>query len=81
MTYLTYVIGDVLSMIGMVGGGYEDGSVSLAKFDRPLGMAYRRHQGLLIADSGNNCIRSVTPNKKTGTLESEKESDSCFCLF
>jgi sugar lactone lactonase YvrE len=41
------------------GGGYADGAVSDARFDRPVGIAVGRDGAVYVADAANHCIRRV----------------------
>jgi sugar lactone lactonase YvrE len=40
-------------------GGYVDGAVEDAKFDRPVGLAVARDDTIYVADAGNHCIRRI----------------------
>jgi len=48
-------------------GGWKDGRVEDALFNRPRQMAFDAYNNLLVADSQNHCIRRI--NTKTGMVE------------
>ncbi|WP_201698491.1 beta-propeller domain-containing protein [Paraburkholderia hiiakae] len=53
---------------GGVSAGYADGQGASALFDAPQGMAFDANGNLLIADSGNNVIRKITPGGTVSTV-------------
>ncbi len=46
--------------VGGVGHGYVDGMSSVARFYLPFGIASLSTGDLVIADNGNNAVRSIT---------------------
>ena len=49
--------------------GLKDGSGTEARFDRPCGLAIDSSGNVIVADSGNNCLRRISfkdPNKEAG---------------
>jgi sugar lactone lactonase YvrE len=48
--------------------GYADTGAKPAQFRFPQGIAFDATGNLLVADSGNHCIRKVTPNGSVSTL-------------
>ena len=48
--------------------GYADGQGASALFDAPQGMAFDANGNLLVADSGNNVIRKITPGGTVSTV-------------
>ncbi|MBO9540590.1 hypothetical protein J7643_08365 [bacterium] len=60
--------GQVTTYAGLAGtAGYADGDATTAKFNRPTSVALDRHGQLFVADSGNHCIRMVTPSGEVMT--------------
>lgn len=51
--------------------GYADGSGSAAEFQNPAGMAVGPGRTLYVADTGNDCIREVSPSGQVTTLAGE----------
>jgi sugar lactone lactonase YvrE len=47
-------------------GGYEDGPGSVAQFSDPSGVSVDASGNLYVADSGNGCIRKITPTVTGG---------------
>jgi hypothetical protein len=41
-------------------GGYLDGPATLARFDRPVGVAIARNGDVYVADAGNRCVRRIS---------------------
>jgi|GEM_PF-592406 len=65
---------------GYNGSGYADGTGKEAQFAWPQAITLYTSGNLYVADSGNHCIRKVTPNGKVTTLAGyrptyENESD------
>jgi sugar lactone lactonase YvrE len=60
--------GVVTTLAGNGNGGYIDGTVTVATFNRPYGIAIDRIGNLYIADSGNNKIRKITTTGIVSTL-------------
>ena len=58
------VFASVSRFAGMGEGGHRDGAVEQAKFSFPYGIVFRGEE-LLVADSGNNLIRSIKDGKVT----------------
>ncbi|MCY4393422.1 MAG: hypothetical protein OXE43_15470 [Chloroflexi bacterium] len=48
--------------------GFEDGPGDEARFRNPRGMAFDRSGNVIVADSGNNAIRSIAPDGVVTTL-------------
>eukprot|EP00004_Rigifila_ramosa_P001109 TRINITY_DN1107_c0_g1_i3.p1 TRINITY_DN1107_c0_g1~~TRINITY_DN1107_c0_g1_i3.p1 ORF type:complete len:6204 (+),score=1430.96 TRINITY_DN1107_c0_g1_i3:1580-18613(+) len=68
------VAGIVRTIIGRAGSGYVDGDVETARLNRPRGMCVYRDGSILIADTGNNCIRRLAPNLRTITTIAGSEN-------
>ena len=52
-------VGTVSTVAGSAEKGFEDGRGINAKFNSPLGLAFSKDGGILIADYMNHCIRKV----------------------
>jgi len=52
--------------------GYKDGQGSKARFHEPRGLAVASDGSLLVADSGNNRLRRVTPHGTVSTVAGEE---------
>ena len=50
-----------IARIGGFRGEFRDGPAALARFQEPTAVAFDREGNLLIADSGNNLIRKLSP--------------------
>ena len=61
-------VADVVTIAGNGTAGYVDGLESVARFNKPEGMAERADGSILIADTGNHCIRLWTPGKSVTTF-------------
>lgn len=53
--------------------GHADGPGSLARFNTPSGLAMTDSGALLVADTGNNAIRRVTPDGSVSTIAGTTE--------
>ena len=42
-------------------GGLADGATTMARFKEPSGLALDMHGALIVADTGNSCVRRVVP--------------------
>jgi len=64
------VNGQVSTLAGMSGqAGFADGQGAAARFDRPQGLTFdATGQNIIVADSGNNRVRLVTPTGSVLTL-------------
>lgn len=45
---------------GLVAGGFQNGPAATARFSKPLGIAIAADGSLVVADSGNHCIRRIS---------------------
>jgi hypothetical protein len=50
------------------GGGYRDGELEVAQFNSPCQIFFDFEGNLYIADTGNHCIRKVTPENMVETV-------------
>ena len=48
--------------------GYQDGPANTAKFSSPSCLAFDTDGNLFVTDSGNNCIRKITPTGAVSTF-------------
>lgn len=60
--------GQVRTLAGDDAPGYADGQGTAAAFDTPTGLALDRHGTLLVADTGNDAIRTVAPDGRVATI-------------
>jgi uncharacterized protein (TIGR03437 family) len=58
----------VIAGTGVAGFGGDGGPASQAMLNQPAGIAFDSHGTLYIADSGNNRIRTVTPDMNIHTI-------------
>jgi hypothetical protein len=69
----------VTTIAGVPGvSGYLDGDGSIAKFNRPQGIAIDALGTLYVSDTENNSIRIITPDFKVSTLISPDSGDLNF---
>jgi sugar lactone lactonase YvrE len=59
--------GQVSTVAGKGTPGYVDGDRNTALFDTPSGIVVT-NSGLIIADTGNDCLRKITPEGNVSTL-------------
>lgn len=60
--------GHVSTFVGTGTPGLTDGNAAVAQFYRPRGLAFDTQGNLYVADTGNHCIRKITPNGMVSTL-------------
>jgi sugar lactone lactonase YvrE len=61
--------GTVTTLAGSAGqAGYADGQGTQARFNAPYGIALGRNGNLLVADTLNHAVRSITPEGAVSTL-------------
>jgi sugar lactone lactonase YvrE len=56
--------------------GSTDGSISVARFNNPTGLAFDSADNLYVADTGNNTVRKITPGGQVTTLAGTASSGS-----
>jgi DNA-binding beta-propeller fold protein YncE len=54
--------------VGTVRGGYRDGPALEARFWNPSGLALDQRGFLYVADSGNHCLRRLSPDGRVATV-------------
>jgi hypothetical protein len=59
--------------LGSVPGGFADGQADAARFDAPQGIAAGAHGEVYVADTGNHCIRKITPRGTVTTVAGDPE--------
>jgi DNA-binding beta-propeller fold protein YncE len=60
--------GQVKTLAGGAAPGFADGVGASAAFDTPCGIALDRSGAILVADTGNDAIRKLTPDGRVATL-------------
>jgi len=60
--------GIVTTIAGSGSAGFTDGTGASASFHNPLGIAVDSIGNIFVADSSNNCIRKITPEKVVTTF-------------
>jgi sugar lactone lactonase YvrE len=60
--------GQVTTIAGGVGTGLADGSSNAAMFDTPSGIIVTADGTLIVADTGNNCLRRILTDGQVSTL-------------
>ena len=70
--------GTVFTVAGTGEPGYTDGDADSSRFHRPRGIRYRSDGVLIVADSGNNRIRSIElASGRVATLAGKGSPDEC----
>ncbi|MFA5963228.1 MAG: SMP-30/gluconolactonase/LRE family protein [Sphingomonas sp.] len=72
--------GQVNTLAGGDAPGFADGTGATAAFDTPTGLALDRHGALLVADTGNDAIRRVTPDGHVSTIARADPNDDTGLL-
>ena len=54
--------------------GFADGPAADARFNDPESVAIDAEGNIIVADTGNHCIRKVTPDGTVSTLAGSRES-------
>jgi hypothetical protein len=57
-----------MKLSGPTSGGFRDGELSIAQFKAPRQIQFDNEGNLYIADSGNHCIRRITPDDMVETV-------------
>jgi hypothetical protein len=65
--------GVVTTITGSAGTGFQDGNVSVAKFDQPNGICIDPQGNLYVTDYNNNRIRKITPAGMVSTLAGSQQ--------
>lgn len=60
--------GQVSTVAGSQGGGWQDGTAALAKFYTPFALAVKDDGTIYVADWGNNLLRKITPDGMVSSL-------------
>ena len=61
--------GQVTTLAGAKGPGYEDGPANIARFDTPCGVAVALDGSVIVADTGNHRLRRITGDAKVSTIQ------------
>ncbi|RPJ54020.1 MAG: gluconolaconase, partial [Acidobacteria bacterium] len=60
--------GVVTTVAGGTGAGHQDGAAATATFDAPLGVAVAADGRIFVADTYNDCVRSISPEGVVTTV-------------
>ena len=66
--------GQVSTVAGKGSPGYADGDRNTALFDTPSGIAVANDNSLIVADTGNDCLRRISPEGNVTTLATDLSS-------
>ena len=66
--------GDVKTLAGSRQQGFSDGKARSAKFSLPQGLAVDSSGNVVVADSGNDCIRKITADGVVSTVAGTREA-------
>jgi len=72
--------GEVRTLAGGGAPGFADGPGAAAAFDTPSALALGHDGALLVADTGNDAIRKVTPDGRVSTLAHTDRNDGAGLL-
>lgn len=61
--------GVVTVLTGSGQAGWQDGPAEQARFERPQDLLLTPQGGLLVADTGNRCLRHISPQGQVSTLK------------
>lgn len=77
---LITVDGMVRTVAGRDRPGFADGQGAAAAFDTPTGIALNRDGAILVADTGNDAIRMLSPDGRVSTLAHTDPDDATGLL-
>ncbi len=66
--------GQVSTVAGKGSPGYADGDRNTALFDTPSGISVANDNSLIVADTGNDCLRRISPEGNVTTLATDLSS-------
>lgn len=66
-------LGRMETYAGSGESGWSDGPLLIARFHEPRGLALHPLGDLLVADTGNHCVRRISPERMTTTLAGTSE--------
>jgi sugar lactone lactonase YvrE len=72
--------GEVSTLAGAGAPGYADGDAAGARFDTPCGVAVMAHGVVVVADTGNDRLRRVTPAGQVTTINLRSPEQTPFEL-
>ena len=68
--------GDADATTGYIVGGYYDGPAEQAQFQYPTGLFVAQDGSIYVADTGNNCIRKISPDGLVTTVSGARTAGS-----
>lgn len=63
---------ETVQTTGYIEGGYQDGAAAQAQFLYPTGLFVSDSGIIYLADTGNNCIRAISPEGQVATIAGTK---------
>jgi hypothetical protein len=64
--------GNVRTLVGLAGCGYQDGPLADAQLNMPMGLCVTREGAVLVADTNNHMIRRIEGNRITAIVGTDE---------